>query len=114
MAVRTPAEQALARSYSAGDGGVRFGVAALSVDHRPNGHAVPAYRITVERAGRPDERWAVDLPLANRSFTDVLTASVPEPDRLRQLVGLVHALLEEWWDTKGHDRRAAKRGRRLP
>ncbi|MGW7383373.1 hypothetical protein [Streptomyces sp. NPDC054794] len=113
MTTQTPAEQALAHSYTSGDGSVRFSIADLSVDHHPNGHAVLAYQITVERSGWPDERWMVNLPMDDRSFADVLAASAPDPDRLRQLVHLVRALLEEWWDTKGHNRQSAKLGRRL-
>ncbi|WP_055489031.1 hypothetical protein [Streptomyces sp. TP-A0356] len=93
MTTQTPAERALARSYTTGDSSVRFSIADLSVDHRPNGHAVLTYQITVERKGWQDERWAVTLPLDDRSFADVLASSAPDPDRLRQLVHLVHALL---------------------
>lgn len=113
MADRTPAEQALARSYTTGDGSVRFAVADLSVEPRPGGAAVLAYRLTVKRPGREDERWAVTLLWEDSSFTDVLTSPAPDPERLRQLVHLVHALLEEWWDTKGHNRQSAKMGHRL-
>jgi hypothetical protein len=75
---------------------------------------VPAYRLTVERPGREDERWAVALPWEDSSFADVLASPAPAPERLRQFVHLVHALLEEWWDTKGHNRQSAKTGQRLP
>lgn len=113
MVDRTPAEQALARSYTTGDGSVSFDITDLSVEHRPGGAAVLAYRLTVERPGRQDERWAVALPWEDSSFADVLASPAPEPDRLQQLVHLVHALLEEWWDTKGHNRQSAKMGHRL-
>ncbi|MEV0689338.1 hypothetical protein [Streptomyces sp. NPDC050388] len=114
VTARTPAEQALARSYTAGDGSVRFDIADLSVEHRPGGVAVLEYRITVERPGRQDERWAVTLLWDDSSFTDVLVSSAPDSERLEQLVYIVRALLEEWWDTKGHNRQSAKMGRRLP
>ncbi|MET8112959.1 hypothetical protein [Streptomyces prasinus] len=114
MTAQTPAEQALARSYTTGDGSVRFDVADLAVDRLPGGHALLAYRLRVERPGRPDEHWAVTLPWEDRSFADVLDSPAPDPERLRQLVHLVRALLEEWWDTKGHNRRSAKLGHRLP
>lgn len=114
MTARTPAEQALARSYTTGDGSMRFAVADLSVEHRPGGTAVLEYRITVERPERRDERWAVTLPWDDSSFVDVLVSSAPDPDRLEQLVHIVRALLEEWWDTKGHNRQSAKMGHPLP
>ncbi|SDC97126.1 hypothetical protein [Streptomyces prasinopilosus] len=114
MTDRTPAEQALARSYTTGDGSTRFADIELSVEHRPGGAAVLAYRLTVERAGREGERWAVALPWEDSSFADVLASPAPDPERLQQLVHLVHALLEEWWDTKRHNRQSAKMGHRLP
>ncbi|WP_030175934.1 hypothetical protein [Streptomyces sp. NRRL S-813] len=113
MTARTPAEQELARSCTTADGGVRFGVVDLSVDHLPDRTAVLTYQLTVERRRRPSERWTVTLPWHDKSFADVLTSSAPDPDRLRQLVHLVRALLEEWWDTKDHNRRSARMGRRL-
>ncbi|MFH9982617.1 hypothetical protein ACH4ND_25920 [Streptomyces sp. NPDC017179] len=113
MTTQAPAEQALARSYTTGDRSVRFTIEDLSVDHRPNGHAVLTYQITVECQGRQDERWAVTLPWGDRSFADILVSPAPDPERLQQLVHLVHALLEEWWDTKAHNRQSAKMGRRL-
>ncbi|MEU3949836.1 hypothetical protein [Streptomyces sp. NPDC029526] len=115
-AARPPAEQALARSYTTGDGSTRFGVDALTVTHPADGHPVLAYRLTVDRLDRPDrpgERWAFTLPLADRSVTDVLTSPSPDPARLARLVHLVRALLEEWWDTRAHDRRSARMGQRL-
>ncbi|CAL9510418.1 hypothetical protein [Streptomyces sp. enrichment culture] len=112
-AARPPAERVLARSYTTGDGGTRFGVDALTVTHPPDGHPVPAYRLTVERPDRPRERWAFTLPLSDRSFTDVLTSPAPDPARLAPLVHLVRALLEEWWDTRAHNQRSARMGQRL-
>ncbi|MFE9921029.1 hypothetical protein ACFYQA_05455 [Streptomyces sp. NPDC005774] len=114
MVAQTPAEQALARSYTTGDADMRFDIDDLSVEHRPGGAAVLAYRLTVERPGREGERWAVTLPWEDSSFADVLASPAPDAERLRQLVHLVHALLEEWWDTKGHNRQSAKMGHRLP
>jgi hypothetical protein len=43
----------------------------------------------------------------------VFTDPAPDPERLRLLVHMVRALLEEWWDTKGRDRRVTRMGRRL-
>ncbi|MFH9958015.1 hypothetical protein ACH4OX_27880 [Streptomyces roseolus] len=109
---RTPAEQAMSRSYVTADG-LRFDVTEMSVEHHPDRSATLTYRLTVSRRGRPDERWAVALPWHDKSWADVLTSPVPPPDRLDHLVRLVHAPLEEWWDTKAHNRRSAKLGRRL-
>ncbi|MBQ1098547.1 hypothetical protein KBY55_21285 [Streptomyces sp. b94] len=113
MTAQTPAERALAGPYTTGDGSVRFGIAGLSVDRRPGGHALFTYDVKVEQPGRPDERWTVALPWEDSSFTDVLDSAAPDPARLRQLVHLVRALLEEWWDTKGYNRQSAELGRRL-
>lgn len=110
---RTPAEQALSRSYVTVDE-VRFDVVKMSVEHRPDRSMTLTYELTVGRRGHPDERWVVSLPLDDKSWVDVLTSPAPPPDRLQQLVHLVHAHLDEWWDTKGYNRRSAKMGRRLP
>jgi hypothetical protein len=109
---QTPAEEALSRSYAPADG-LRFDVTRMSVAHHPGRGATLTYWLTVVRQGRPDERWVVALPWEDTSWADVLTSPAPPPDRLRQLVRLVHAHLEEWWDTKGHNRRSARMGRRL-
>ncbi|WP_432028395.1 hypothetical protein [Streptomyces sp. 1222.5] len=113
MEERTPAEQALSRSYVIVDG-LRFDVVELSVEHHANRCVTLTYQLTVGRQGHPDERWVVSLSLGDKSWVDVLTSPTPPPDRLRQLVHLVHAHLDEWWDTKGYNRRSAKLGRRLP
>ncbi|MEV7190181.1 hypothetical protein AB0N81_00045 [Streptomyces sp. NPDC093510] len=112
MTTRTPAEHALARSYTSGDGTVRFDVTELTVDHHADRSATLTYRLAVGRKGYDDECWVFTLPWSDKSFLDVLTSPAPDPERLRQLVQLVRALLEEWWDTKGADRRSAKMGRR--
>ncbi|GGZ76897.1 hypothetical protein ACFOOM_20885 [Streptomyces echinoruber] len=112
MEEQTPAEQALSRSYVTADG-LRFDVTKMSVEHHPDRSATLTYWLTVGRQGHPDERWVVALPWDDKSWVDVLTSPAPSPDRLRQLVHLVHAHLEEWWDTKGHNRQSAKMGRRL-
>lgn len=109
---RTPAEQALSRSYVAADG-TRFDVTEMSVEHRPDRGMTFTYSLTVGRPGHPDERWVVALPWDDKSWVDVLTSPAPPPDRVRMLVHLVRAHLEEWWDTKGHNRQSAKMGRRL-
>ncbi|MGP3949784.1 hypothetical protein [Streptomyces sp. 7N604] len=111
---QTPAEQALARSYTTGDGQIRFSISDLSVDHHPDHSVTLTYRLTVVRQGHRDERWQFTLPWDDKSFVDVFTSPAPDRDRLRQLVHLVHTLLEEWWDTKGHNRQSAKMGRQLP
>lgn len=113
MPERTSAERELARSYTTGDGEVRFNIADLSVDHHPDRSVTLTYQLTVERSGLPDERWVFTLPWDDKSFADVFTSAAPDPERLRQLVHLVHALLEEWWDTKGYNRRSAKMGRQI-
>ncbi|MFJ9129547.1 hypothetical protein ACIRJS_36175 [Streptomyces sp. NPDC102340] len=110
----TPAERALGRSYTAGAGAERFEVEDLTVDHHPDRTAVLTYHLTVTATSRPPERWLFTLHWDDKSFTDVLTSPAPDPDRLDQLVQLVRSLLEEWWATKGHNRRSAKMGRRLP
>lgn len=110
---RTPAERALARSFTTGDGRTGFTVDELSADHRPDRSVVLTYRLIVAHRGRESERWEWTLVWDDRSFADVFTASAPEPRRLEQLVFLVRALLEEWWDTKGANRGSAKMGRRL-
>uniref|UniRef100_A0AAU1UKY2 Uncharacterized protein n=1 Tax=Streptomyces sp. NBC_00119 TaxID=2975659 RepID=A0AAU1UKY2_9ACTN len=112
MEEQTPAEQALSRSYTTADG-LRFDVIQLSVEHHQDRSATLTYRLTVGRRGRPDEGWEVALPWDGKSWTDVLTSPVPPPDRLQQLVHLVHTHLEEWWDTKAHNRQSAKKGHRL-
>jgi hypothetical protein len=109
---QTPAEQALSSSYVTADG-LRFDVSRMTVEHHPDRTATLTYWLTVGRRDHPDEQWLVTLPWADKSWADVLTSPAPPPDRLQQLVHLVHAHLEEWWDTKGHNRRSAKMGRRL-
>ncbi|WP_405616871.1 hypothetical protein [Streptomyces sp. NBC_00076] len=112
MEEQTPADQALSRSYVTADG-LRFDVIKMSVDYHPDRSATLTYWLTVGREGHPDERWVVALPWDDKSWVDVLTSPAPPPDRLRQLVHLVRAHLEEWWDTKGHNRQSAKLGRPL-
>ncbi|MFZ3570051.1 hypothetical protein ACOKM5_23885 [Streptomyces sp. BH097] len=111
---RTPAERALGRSYTTGDGAQRFDVDDLAVDHRPDRTALLTYRLTVTCGSRPPERWVFTLHWDDKSFTDVLTSAAPEPERLGQLVHLVRSLMEEWWDTKSGNRGSARMGRRLP
>ncbi|MFD5702559.1 hypothetical protein [Streptomyces lasiicapitis] len=112
MATRTPAELALARSFTSDDGAVRFNVTDLTVDHQADRRVTFTYGLVIERKGRTDESWLFALPWSDKSFNDVLTSSVPDPERLRQLVELVRGLLEEWWDTKDFNRHFAKLGRR--
>ncbi|MFI7008896.1 hypothetical protein [Streptomyces sp. NPDC050145] len=112
MENQTPAEQALSGSYSTADG-LRFDVNDMSVEQQPDRSATLTYWLTVGRPGTPGERWVVTLPWNDKSWADVLTSPAPPPDRLQQLVHLVRVHLEEWWDTKGHNRQSAKMGRRL-
>ncbi|GAA0478853.1 hypothetical protein ABZ951_04930 [Streptomyces sp. NPDC046215] len=114
MPARSPAERALARSYTTGDGQVTFTVSDLSADHHDDRSVTLTYRLTVARRDHPDERWEFTLPWDDKSFADVFTSPAPDPERLGLLVHLVRTLLEEWWDTKAHNRRSAKMGRRLP
>lgn len=75
---------------------------------------VLTYRLAVARDGHQgEEQWEVTLPWTDRSFLDVLASPAPEPERLRVFVSLVRSLLEEWWDTKGHEPQSAKMGRKL-
>ncbi|MFF3614936.1 hypothetical protein [Streptomyces sp. NPDC002580] len=108
---RTPAKQALSRSFVTADG-VRFDVDEMSVEHHPGRAVTLTYRLTVRRRDHPDERWVVRLPWEDKSWLDVFTSPAPPPDRLLHLVHLVRAHLEEWWDTKAHNRRSAKLGHR--
>ncbi|CAL9504131.1 hypothetical protein [Streptomyces sp. enrichment culture] len=113
MAAQTPTELALARSFTSR--GTRFDVADLRIDHHQDRSATLTYRLAVAREGRQEEEhWEVTLPWDDKSFVDVLTSPAPEPDRLAMFVSLVRGLLEEWWETKGYEREAAKKGRRLP
>ncbi|MEU1038106.1 hypothetical protein ACFYP4_14160 [Streptomyces sp. NPDC005551] len=109
---KTPVEQALGRSYTTVDG-VMFNVTRLSVEHHPDRTVTFVFGLTVERPGHPDECWVVTLPWDDKSFSDVLASPAPPPDRLRQMVNIVHALLEEWWATKARNRHSAKMGRRI-
>ncbi|MEU5794762.1 hypothetical protein ABZ800_14765 [Streptomyces sp. NPDC047813] len=112
MEEQTPAEQALSRSYVTADGR-RFEVIRMTVEHHPDRSATLRYWLTVRWQDNPDERWVVTLLWEDRSWADVLASPAPPPDRLLQLVHLVHAHLEEWWDTKGHNRQSATMGWRL-
>jgi hypothetical protein len=109
---KSPAEHALGRSYTAVDG-VRFNVTRLSVEHHPDRTATFLFEFAVNRTGHPDECWTVTLPWDDTSFADVLTSSAPDQERLQQMVGMVHALLEEWWATKARNKQSAKMGRRI-
>ncbi|NEA46699.1 hypothetical protein [Streptomyces sp. SID10815] len=112
MEAPTPAEQVLSRSYVTADE-LRFHVDKLSVELHPDRSMALAYRLSVGRHGRPAERWEVALPWNDKSWLDVLISPAPAPDRLQQLLHLVHAQLEEWWDTKEHNRQSARMGQRL-
>ncbi|MFH8569376.1 hypothetical protein [Streptomyces sp. NPDC017993] len=113
MVAQTPAERALARSYTTGDGRISFRISDLLVEHHPNRSLTLTYWLTVVRPDHQDERWEFTLPWEDKSFADIFTSPSPDPDRLGGLVHLVHALLEEWWYTKGRERQSAKMGRRL-
>jgi hypothetical protein len=112
MAAPTPAEQALARSFTTGR--TRFDISELSIDYHANRSVVLTYQLTVTREGHQgDEQWEVTLPWTDKSFLDVLASPAPEPERLRVFVTLVRSLLEEWWDTKGYESQSARMGRKL-
>ncbi|MFJ9669153.1 hypothetical protein ACIRPP_31890 [Streptomyces sp. NPDC101219] len=112
MAAQTPAERALARSFAGP--GTRFDVSDLRIDHHPDRSATLTYQLAIARQGHREEHWEVTLPWEDKSFADVLTSPAPEPDRLNMLVYLVRSLLEEWWETKGSERKSARMGRRMP
>ncbi|MFI0241358.1 hypothetical protein [Streptomyces sp. NPDC016845] len=112
MAEQTPAEQALSSSYVTADG-VRFDVAQLSVEQLADRSATLTYELSVRRQGHPDEHWVVALPWNDKSWADVLASPAPPPDRLNQLLCLVRAHIEEWWDTKDHNRKSARMGRQV-
>ncbi|WP_171169231.1 hypothetical protein [Streptomyces sp. I05A-00742] len=114
MSAQTPAERALANSYTTGDGQLTFDVSDLAVDYHPDRTVTLTYQLTVIRRDHPGERWIFTLPWADKSFADVFVSPSPDHDRLRQLVHVVHTLLEEWWDTKGRNRGSASMGRGLP
>ncbi|WP_432093348.1 hypothetical protein [Streptomyces sp. bgisy100] len=114
MVARTPAEQALARSYLTGDGRDAFDVLDLSAEHHLNRSVTLTYHLAVRRKGHPEERWEFTLLWDDKSFADVFTSPAPDPERLAMLVHIVRAHIEEWWDTKGGNRQSAKMGRRLP
>ncbi|WP_411078783.1 hypothetical protein [Streptomyces sp. cmx-18-6] len=116
MSARTPAEDALAASFVSGLPGdeTAYHVSRLDIDHAPDGTVTLVYRLGVKREGRPREQWEFTLPWSDKAFRDVFTSPSPSPEKLDQLVALVRALMEEWWDTKGGNRKSAKMGRRLP
>jgi hypothetical protein len=114
MVAHTPAERVLARSFTSDDGTARFNVTDLTVDHHPDRSVTLTYRLLIARNGHDDECWVFTLPWSDRSFVDVFTSSAPDPERLGHLVQLVRGFLEEWWDTKGHNRHFAKMGRPCP
>ncbi|MBB1245102.1 hypothetical protein GL263_16215 [Streptomyces durbertensis] len=109
----TPAERALARGYTTGDGAEMFDVTGLSLDHHLNRNVTLTYRLTVRREDHEDEDWEFTLLWNDKSFADVFTSPAPDPERLRQLVHIVRAHIEEWWDTKGRNRQSARMGRRV-
>ncbi|MFF4846143.1 hypothetical protein [Streptomyces collinus] len=109
---KTPAQRALEGSWVTVDR-VDFTVTGLSIEHHPDRTVTLAYGLRVERPGHPDERWAVALPWDDKSFMDVLSSPAPDEVRLRELVHIVRALVEEWWDTKAGSRRSARMGRRI-
>ncbi|MFM9368645.1 hypothetical protein [Streptomyces sp. Da 82-17] len=109
----SPACQALAQSYTTGDGRTAFRVTGLTITPHPDRSHTLTYRLAVSDNGLEGEQWEFTLLWDDKAFADVFDAPAPDPERLRLLVHLVRALLEEWWDTKGHDRGSAKMGRRV-
>lgn len=112
MVAHTPAERALAGSFTSDGGATRFKVTDLTVDHHPDRSVTFTYRLSVERKGHDDECWVFTLPWTDKSFADVLPSPAPDPERLRQLVQLVRGLMGDWWDLKASNRHFAKMGRR--
>ncbi|MGW8380416.1 hypothetical protein [Streptomyces sp. ODS28] len=110
----TPAERALARSYTAGDGRETYTVTGFSAAYHADRTVTLTYELTVTPREGEDERWEWTLRWDDKSFADVFTADEPDPERLDMLVRLVRSLIEEWWATKGHNRKSAKMARRLP
>ncbi|MFF3763171.1 hypothetical protein ACFYYR_03650 [Streptomyces sp. NPDC001922] len=111
MVPRTPAEESLARSYS--DGRYQFDVSDLLVEHHLNRQVTLTYLLTVRSSGRPAEDWEFTMLWDDKSFVDLFTSSAPDPERLKMLVHIVRAHIEEWWYTKGGNQKSAKMGRRL-
>ncbi|MBQ0983998.1 hypothetical protein KBZ10_05560 [Streptomyces sp. F63] len=85
----------------------------MRIDHHRDRSVTMTYRLGIEQPNLREEQWEVALPWGDKSFVDVLTSPAPDPGRLEMLVSLVRSLLEEWWETKGYERQAAKVGRRL-
>ncbi|MGW6292551.1 hypothetical protein [Streptomyces sp. NPDC055058] len=111
IVAQTPAERALARSFASPS--KRFDVSDLRIDHHLDRTATLIYQLAIARPGHQEEHWEVTLPWDDKSFADVLTSPAPEPGRLAMLVHLVRSLLEEWWETKGSERKSAKMGRQM-
>lgn len=59
------------------------------------------------------ELWVVEPPWDDKFWADVFGSPAPPFERLHRLVHLVHAHIEEWWDTRAYNRKSAKRGRRV-
>lgn len=116
MWTRTPAEKALGRSFVSGPPGdaTTFHVSAVEIEFPPDGNVALVFHLEVQRDLHPNERWELTLPWRDKSFRDVFLSPEPPGERLDQLVFLVHSLIEEWWDTKGYNRKSAKMARRLP
>ncbi|MFD3517233.1 hypothetical protein [Streptomyces sp. NPDC058657] len=116
MPNRTPAEEALGKSFISGPPGdtTTFHVSQLVINAPQDGKTTLVYDLEVRRDKHPTERWELTLPWQDTSFRDVFLSPAPSPERLRQLVFLTHSLIEEWWDTKEHNRKSAKMARRLP
>ncbi|MFD4630194.1 hypothetical protein ACFVYR_20395 [Streptomyces sp. NPDC058284] len=114
MVAYTPAERALASSFTFDDGATRFNVIDLTADYHPDRSITLTYRLSVVRKDQADECWVFTLPWSDKSFADVFTAPAPDPERLRQLVQLVRGLMGDWWDLKRSNRHFAKMGHRCP
>ncbi|MFE9250100.1 hypothetical protein [Streptomyces sp. NPDC007088] len=116
MTPRSPAEAALAESFTtgAGDQSVGYRVSGLSPDYHADRTVTLRYTVTVVPALGDPEDWEFTLHWDDKSFADLFDSPSPAPDRLAVLLGLVHSAFDEWWFTKDSDRRSAKMGRRLP
>ncbi|MEV0845690.1 hypothetical protein AB0J21_07350 [Streptomyces sp. NPDC049954] len=116
MAPRSPAEAALAASFTTGSGdqSVGYRVNDLATDYHADRTVTLRYTVTVVPARGTAENWEFTLHWDDKAFADLFDSPSPSPDRLSLLLDLVHSAFDEWWFTKDGDRRAGKMGRRLP
>ncbi|MGW8379384.1 hypothetical protein [Streptomyces sp. ODS28] len=100
---------ALVRPYVNADG-VSFDIRGVEVRHTEDEvQLTVTVRVTPED-GRAAGRWTVAL---DRYDIHEDLDGLRSAHALRELVLLVEAHLEEWWHTRGEERLADERGRRL-